>query len=372
MKHLLHFVSGHGFGHAARNSEVVRAVAALRPGLRQTVVTNAPGRFYQGIPGVVLTPPVVPMEAGVREHDPLRPDVAATVEGLRAVIARRSEHVAALARMIESLAPEAVACDVPFLVPAAARLARRPVAVVSNFTWDWIYEPFLDGLPDGGGLLDAVRGGHEGADLLLHLPFGGTAPGFRRVVEVPLVAGRSSQPAAVTLRKIGVAPDERRTRVLAAARGGLDSAAVIRAARELPGCLLLTNVDVPPAGTRAADGGAVPGNLHKLPPDGTVRYPELVAASDVVVAKLGYGIVAECIAAGTALLYPPRQMFREDELTAAALPAHVRASAMPEGDYRVGHWGPHVEGLLARPKPVLDVRTDGAEVCAEVLLSGRW
>ena len=54
------------------------------------------------------------------------------------------------------------------------------------------------------------------------------------------------------------------------------------------------------------------------------RYEDLVAAVDVVMTKPGYGIIAECIAAGTAMLYTSRGEFREYD-RAGARPAALRA-----------------------------------------------
>ncbi len=49
------------------------------------------------------------------------------------------------------------------------------------------------------------------------------------------------------------------------------------------------------------------------PPAGLL-YQDLVAAADVVVSKPGYGIVSECVANGTALLYTSRGRFIEYDL----------------------------------------------------------
>ena len=49
---------------------------------------------------------------------------------------------------------------------------------------------------------------------------------------------------------------------------------------------------------------------RREPPTG-LRYEDLVAASDVVISKPGYGIVSECVANGAALLYTSRGRFAE-------------------------------------------------------------
>ena len=54
-----------------------------------------------------------------------------------------------------------------------------------------------------------------------------------------------------------------------------------------------------------------------------LRYEDLVAAADVVVSKPGYGIVSECIANDTALLYTSRGRLIEYDVMVAEMPQHA-------------------------------------------------
>jgi L-arabinokinase len=55
-----------------------------------------------------------------------------------------------------------------------------------------------------------------------------------------------------------------------------------------------------------------------------IRYADLVAAADVVISKPGYGIVSECIANGTALLFTRRGHFIEQEVFVREMPHVLR------------------------------------------------
>ncbi len=57
-----------------------------------------------------------------------------------------------------------------------------------------------------------------------------------------------------------------------------------------------------------------------------LRYEDLVAAVDVVATKPGYGIVSECIANETAILYTSRGQFVEYEVLVAEMPRYLRCS----------------------------------------------
>ncbi|HET9917730.1 MAG TPA: hypothetical protein VFQ89_11530, partial [Candidatus Binatia bacterium] len=42
MSSILYYITGHGFGHAVRSKQVMRALTAIRPGLRIYARTTAP------------------------------------------------------------------------------------------------------------------------------------------------------------------------------------------------------------------------------------------------------------------------------------------------------------------------------------------
>jgi UDP-N-acetylglucosamine:LPS N-acetylglucosamine transferase len=104
--------------------------------------------------------------------------------------------------------------------------------------------------------------------------------------------------------------------------------------------------------------------LNETPAD----YVSLLAASDVVVTKPGYGIVADCLANRVALLFTDRGPFREYDVLAALLPSLGRARYIPRGDLLAGHMGPHLDALFACGAAWTEQPTNGADVVAERVL----
>jgi L-arabinokinase len=99
-----------------------------------------------------------------------------------------------------------------------------------------------------------------------------------------------------------------------------------------------------------------------------LRYCDLVAAADVVVSKLGYGIVSECIANQTALLYLPRGNFREHPILEAGVRRYVPACEIQLEDLLSKRWQDRIFELLGQPfPPPPDCR--GADSIAEALQS---
>ena len=81
------YVSGHGYGHATRVGEVLRAARALDPRRPLAVVTSGPERLYrQAVPGP-LEFRSLECDVGLAQRGALVMDEAATVERWRAFVA---------------------------------------------------------------------------------------------------------------------------------------------------------------------------------------------------------------------------------------------------------------------------------------------
>jgi predicted glycosyltransferase len=180
---------------------------------------------------------------------------------------------------------------------------------------------------------------------LLQLPFGHDTDAFPQVVPVPLIARRSTHGPAEVLRRIGLDEADRRPRVLVAMRGGVPPATLERAAASAPDFQF----------------------LRVRPEESGLDFSDLVAASDVVVSKLGYGTIAECIAHGTRLVWPPRAGFHEDDVTRSEAPRYLRMEPIAAGEYAAGDWRAALERVMALPSPPGQMPLDGAMACARFL-----
>jgi L-arabinokinase len=353
---IAYYVSGHGFGHARRTAALLRALVARAADVRVVVRTAAPAGLFAGIPNVVVSAPAESFDPGVVERDALTVDAEASLRRLAEILGRKEEIVAAEAAFLREVEARLVVADVPFLAGDAAEAAGVPCVAVGNFTWDWIYEGF--GAKEAGPLVEEIRASYRRMRKLYQLPLGHDVASFREVVPVPLLTERSVADRSETLARLGVEENDRRMRVLVAMRGGVGAETMGRAAAESPGVLFFANQAV-------ADG---PENLREL---GAMAgaFTDVLAACDVVVSKLGYGIVSDCMANGVALLYPPRTGFREDEVAMREAPEYVRMGKIEVEDFRTGRWREGLAALRERSGPVKRMRTDGAEAIAELL---RW
>jgi hypothetical protein len=362
---LVTYVSGHGFGHASRTIELLNALADCAPEVRLIVRTAvAPWLFAR------TARPTVALEAcecdtGAVQIGSLHLDTDETVRRAQAFMRDMPARVAAEAAVLRACGATLVLADIPPLGIAAATAAGVPAVAMSNFTWDWIYAAY----PGTAELSRALGETYASADLALRLPLWGGFGTFRQIVDLPFIARRSRRGRDEVRRAFDLPLDRPLALVSFGGYGleGLDLAALTRLA---PWGLVMTSTT--PIGDRTLGEVGRTGSLIPLDEPAMYGrgflYEDIVHAMDVVVSKPGYGIIAECVANQTALLYTSRGHFAEYDVLVAGLPRILRARFIDHDKLFAGRWLPDLDALLAQPAPPDRPRVDGAEVAAALLL----
>ena len=342
---IVFYISGHGFGHASRDVELVNAIAAADPEARFVARTTIPDWLFARAKTTVDVQKVA-TDTGLVQIDSLRFDEEETVRQAAVFYRTFNERADAEARVLEAAGADLVIGDIPPLAFAAAARAGVKSLALGNFTWDWIYSiyPAFDTLaPD---VIPAIRAAYARATRALRLPFhGGFEPMAAVTDDIPLIARRSRRDPAETRRLLGVATG----RPFVLASFGAYGAPLPYDAITASGQFTLLVVE-------------------QLAPHGLL-YEDLVAAADVVVSKPGYGIVSECIANNTALLYTSRGHFIEYDVFVAEMPRWLRCRFIAQEDLVAGRWGDAISALLAQPAPPDRTRVDGADIAAGIILS---
>ena len=238
-----------------------------------------------------------------------------------------------------------VVADLPPLGIAAAHAAGLPAIALGNFTWDWIYAGYA-GSDDLVSLIGEI---YSRTTLALRLPMWGGFATIPRVTDMPMVARRSSRDPMAVRDALRLPRDQRL--VLASFGGYGINGFHVAAIRQVPGYRVL-----------------LPGDLDEAAMyEQGLRYEDLVHAVDVVVTKPGYGIISECVANHTALLYTSRGHFVEYDVLVEAMPRYLRTAFIDHADLFAGRWATHLDALLAQPAPPEQPATNGADVAARLI-----
>src|SRR5205823_6087586 len=108
--------------------------------------------------------------------------------------------------------------------------------------------------------------------------------------------------------------------------------------------------------------------LQDTPPRG-FEYQDLVRAADVVVTKPGYGIISECIANDTAMVYTSRGQFPEYDVLVREMPRYLRVEFIRQEDLLAGRWKAALDRVLSAAPPPEAPDVNGAAVAAEIISS---
>jgi L-arabinokinase len=284
-------------------------------------------------------------DTGVVQIDSLHLDEEQTARNAGRFFADFDRRAAIEAELIRGVGADLVAGDIPPLAFAAAERAGVPSVAIGNFTWDWIYSIYPAFERVAPEVMPAIRRAYATATRALRLPLhGGFQPMAGRVVDIPFIARRSTRDRGETRRRLGIAGDRP---VLLPSFGGHGVNLPLEALRRSERFTIIEPVREPPHG---------------------LLYQDLVAAADVVVSKPGYGIVSECVANATALLYTSRGRFVEYDLFVEQMPRIVRCRHLSQEDLLAGHWAEAIEALLAQPAAPGVPAVNGAAVAADYIV----
>jgi hypothetical protein len=356
------YISGHGFGHASRQIEIVNALGAASPSTPILIRTSAQRWLFDRTLRVPVQ--LVPGECdtGVVQLDSLHLDAAETIRRAANFHRTLPDRARVEAGFLRDHGVTLVIADAPPLACAAASAAGLPAVVVSNFTWDWIYEGYVHEIDQAPGLVDTLREIYALADAGWRLPMHGGFETIAPLLDVPFVARHARHPRS-EVREICRLPGD--TPVALVSFGGYGVRDIDLARLD---CLDRYVVLVTHDGTFE---GPVPRGVALVAEpqlySAGFRYEDVVAAVDVVMTKPGYGIISECVANDTALLYTSRGRFAEYDVLVREMPRYLRCGYIDHAGLFAGRWVEALDAVLSMPPPPERPPTNGAEVVGRMI-----
>lgn len=357
------YISGHGFGHASRLMEVANALCGLRPDVQLVVRAPTPRWFLDLNLRGRFSHFECRLDIGAVQSDSLSVDPEATLVGYSALDARKDALVTAEVAALRGLRPALVFADIPPLAFDVADRLGVPAVGMANFSWDWIYEDYVQSFPAYEPLVDGIRASYALSALLLRLPMHGDLSAFPKIRDVPLVARVATLSRAEVCERLRLPADRR---LVLLSFGGIG----VELEREKPKspeeAFFLTN-QTPGAAAPPSWCEAVRTSTMR---EAGVRYEDLVHACDVVMTKPGYGIVAECIANSTSIVYTPRGRFIEYPYLVAGIEEHLPHAEISNEDLRAGSWRSALASVFTAlpPEPLPPDGVSGSRMAAEALV----
>lgn len=353
---IFYYISGHGYGHTTRSIELIKALLRKNPNLFFHIRTDAPQWLFELNLDSNYRLHQIKLDVGTVQETSFHINKRKTVEEVAELYARREEIVKGEYTAAKEAGAELIIADIPPLAFDIAAAAQIPGVALANFSWDWIYQDYLQAIPEFDSLIRQVKSSYGKATLLLRLPFYGDLSAFPNIKDIPLIARKATRPKEEILKTVEIEPETRSKLVLVAFRA-----------------CDLQKVDF--TGIEGTDGfkfitlglQETHQNCINIPPN-LVRFPDLVNACDAVVSKPGYGLVAEILANQTPLLYTSRDDFVEYAVLANGLNKYAVVKELPLEDFFAGNWQEYLEALLEQPSIWKQIELNGAEIGADQVL----
>jgi len=303
------YVDSHGFGHATRSMALAEALPAswevvFKTNASEWLFRKELPRSYTRVPSPLDIHPVHSTSYRIDSEGTL----LKALEKIRNLDLLVQNEVTWLKESHIDL----VISDISPIAIQSAREAGIPGFGVSNFTWDWIFEPLFDGMEDQG-VVKTLREMMAVATTNFRLPFSSPDTFPYGSLDAPLLVRPTRKTRDEARRHYGFA--EGTTFVLITFGGIEGPVKDMRRLMDFQPLQFVCSAKGPecaPPNRQGLIRHPEITNLWILRRD-DLYHPDLVNAVDCVVTKPGYGILSECMATATPILLDARDDFREFE-----------------------------------------------------------
>ena len=334
---IAYFVSPHGYGHASRAAGIMLALSEAMPDLRHHIFTLIPEWFFEAsrVPNVIYHRQLT--DIGLVQDTALIENLPETLRRLDEFMPFHPAMVDALAATLNRLDCRLVICDIAPLGIAVAQAAGLPSVLVENFTWDWIYQGYVEQAPAMQGYIDYLSDLFRAADY--HIQTNPICEIHPTDLTVPPISRPGRTPANQIRQQLEITPQ---AQVVMLTMGGTRWDYTYLSRLETAGDTIFV---IPGVGEEPARQG----NVITLPHHSEFFHPDLINAADAVIGKVGYSTIAEVYQAGVPFGFVSRPHFRESPLLVDFIEREMSGLPISAEAFETGDWLTQLPDLFALP-----------------------
>ena len=344
MPHLVVSISGHGFGHVAQTAPILDALHVRMQRLHLTVRSAVPLAHLRSRIHAPFAHLPSEGDIGMMMSSALDIHVGDSRAAYRAFHADWDARIAEEARLLRDLGADMVLSNVCYLPLAGAQRAAIANAALCSLNWADIYRHYCG----DDAIAAQMHTCYASADAFLRATPGMAMSDLPNLVQVAPIAAAGNDRRDVLNRRLKLAPGEK---LVLVSLGGIAGRLPIERWPRIDGVRWL-----------------VQQNWKVEHPDAIVlesmqmSFSDLLASSDALICKPGYGSFVEAACSGVPVLYVSRADWPESPALIAWLRQHGLCREASRDDLERGNIEDLLEGIWNAPRPEPVIPTGAEQV----------
>ncbi len=298
MPHLLAVISPHGFGHMAQTAAVVNALRRRMTDVEVTIRSTLPqgllSKYFEGEFRHVAEA----ADFGMVMASALEVLVEESALRYRDFHRRWDHHVAQEARRLQSLSPDLILANIPYVTLAGAQRTGITAVAMCSLNWADIYWHYCSSRPEAPSIRKQMLDAYNCAARFLQPQPAMPMSDISRARSIGPLARIGRDHRDDVTRHLGI---DRETRLVLVAFGGIEMRLPVETWPVIPGLYWLV-----PGAWRVRHPQAVA--VEQLP----VGHIDLLRGCDALIGKPGYGTFTEAACNGVPMLYVTRNDWPEE------------------------------------------------------------
>ena len=348
--HLVVSISGHGFGHVAQTAPVLNALHERMPQLRITVRSAVPAGHLRSRIHAPFTHLSGDNDFGLVMSSAMDVRVDESRAAYRALHSNWDARVANEAHLLLELKADFVFSNVAYLPLAGAQRANIPNAAMCSINWADIYRPYCG----DDDIAKQIQGCYANAGAFLRVTPGMDMSDLPDLIPVAPIAAVGTNRRAEINRRLKLSSAEKLALV---SMGGFASRLPVGQWPRLNGVRWLVQ-----QGWQIVHPDAI---VHESL---QMSFNDLLASSDALICKPGYGSFVEAACSGVPVLYVNRPDWPESPALTEWLNRHGVCRAVSRQALELGNIALELESIWSKPQPERVIPRGAAQV-AEWLMS---
>jgi hypothetical protein len=333
--HLLLALSGHGFGHLAQAAPVVNALRKQLPQLRLSVCGSLPREVVAARLDGKFSYQQTQLDPVLRMRSAWEVDVHASRQVYRAFHRDWQSGFQSDLDLLQQLQPDLVLADIPYRILSAAAERKIPTVALCSLNWASIYAAYCDDSSEDRQIIEQMNVAYRSATTFLAPTPSISMPELDNVTGIDPIARIGRRLQQSLLENCAAGMDKRPVLV---ALGGIAMQMPVDNWPRIDGVVWIF------AEALHSDRADMV-NLDAL----DMRFIDVLASSDAVLTKPGYGTYTEAVCNGVPVLTIERQDWPETVFLNNWVAQHGHLEVMTAEQFHSGQFARPLARLLDMP-----------------------